>query len=410
MSHLSVGFKVTLFLLTICLLVGMPAVVSAEENTNPTYSIRDLSITPATLMPGDTGTLMFTLVNAGPSPMIIDKVSIRDTQKNLQSKYDLGSLGSIGSNNTMTITVPIVAGEREGIFYPYISITLMEKKSLGLDSPAVSLRYPFNVVVDSSSLSLSINQRPDVFKSDTTEILGITLGNLRANKIDAVQLTVSGNGVSCEEGVVYVGSLDSGQMSSAFLTVTSSDETTEIILEAKYRNGGNWHTDYLKIPVTGGELRTGAELVINNVGITYSGSQVIVVGDVNNAGLTSAKGLVVTVEGATAVQPYPAYVVGSLDPDGLSEFEVTFNRPEVPSVTLCFTYKDEFGNTYMQKEFFPLDPLEESESPVSSPSGLSSGGNNTAATVIAVILIILFAVVVIRVWKNSDLLPKKRHR
>lgn len=410
MSFHRAGFKIILLLLMLCLLAGGIATVSAEEHISPAYSIRDLSITPVTLMPGDTGTLTFTLVNAGTKPMIIDRISIRDPQNNLKSRYDLSSLGSLGANNTMTVTLPMVAGEKEGIFYPYISVTLVEKKSLSSDSYTVSFKYPFNVVVDSSSLSLSINQRPDIFNPDTTEVLGVTLGNLRANKIDAVQLTVSGNGVSCEEGAVYVGSLEPGQMSAAFLTVTSSDETTEIMLEAKYRNGGNWHTDFLKIPVTGGELRTGAELVINNVGITYPGSQVVVAGDVNNAGLTSAKGLVVTVDGATAVQPYPAYVVGSLDPDGLSEFEVTFIRPEIASVTLCFTYKDEFGNTYVQKELFPLDPLDDPKSSISSSSGISSEGNNTAATVIAVILIVLFTVIVIRVWKNSKLLPKKRQR
>ena len=402
------SLKIIILLLSLCLLAGGTAVVSADGNLTPAYSIRDVSLTPSTLMPGDTGTLTFTIVNAGDVPMVIDKVAIRDAESNLKSQYDVSSLGAVGANNSLTVTIPVTAGVQEGSFYPYIYVSLKQRAISDLsDIHVFSLKYPFHVVVDSSSLSLSINQRPDVFESDTTEILGVMLGNLRANKIDAVQLTVSGNGVSCEEGSVYVGSLEPGQTNSAYLTVTTSDETTEIMLEAKYRNGDNWHTDYLKIPVTGGELRTGAELVINNVEVSNFDSKITIVGDVNNAGLSSAKGLVVTVEGAEAVQPYPAYVVGSLDPDGLSEFQVTFTRPTGSSVTLCFTYKDEFGNTSVQKEHITVNIPEEDSS---SSVPVSSGGNSTAATVIAIILIVLLAAVVICVWKNGGLLPKKRQK
>ncbi len=237
----------------------------------------------------------------------------------------------------MTLTFPITANEKEGTFYPSLSVELSN------NIQNTFIKYPFAVTVDSKSVSLSVVERPEYFEPDTTQVVGLSIGNLRSNQIDSVTVTASGEGVSCEEGMVFAGSLTPGSSKDVFLTVITSDKTEEISLDVSCKNGANWHTESLTIPVEGGELKTGAELFINNVEVTTSAGYTTITGDVNNAGLATAKGLVVTLEGAEAVQPYPVFVIGSLDSDGLSEFELTFKDAESDSVNLVFTYKDENG-------------------------------------------------------------------
>ena len=297
----------------------------------------------------------------------------------------------------MTLTFPITANEKEGTFYPSLSVELSN------NIQNTFIKYPFAVTVDSKFVSLSVVERPEYFEPDTTQVVGLSIGNLRSNQIDSVTVTASGEGVSCEEGMVFAGSLTPGSSKDVFLTVITSDKTEEISLDVSCKNGANWHTESLTIPVEGGELKTGAELFINNVEVTTAVGYTTITGDVNNAGLSTAKGLVVTLEGAEAVQPYPVFVIGSLDSDGLSEFELTFKDAESDSVNLVFTYKDENGNTYVQKESAPI-----STSP--SVGNSTTGGNPVLAGIAVVLLILIVGGAVFLVWKKGNLIPKKEKK
>ena len=349
-------------------------------------------------MPGETGQLVVVLTNTGDTPLTIYKVAITDSWDVVSvTPPALKSLGSIGLGKSMTLTFPITANEKEGTFYPSLSVELSN------NIQNTFIKYPFAVTVDSKSVSLSVVERPEYFEPDTTQVVGLSIGNLRSNQIDSVTVTASGEGVSCEEGMVFAGTLTPGSSKDVFLTVITSDKTEEISLDVSYKNGANWHTESLIIPVEGGELKTGAELFINNVEVTTAVGYTTITGDVNNAGLSTAKGLVVTLEGAEAVQPYPVFVIGSLDSDGLSEFELTFKEPESDNISLVFTYKDENGNTYVQKETAAL-------STSSSTSNSTSGGNPILAGIAVVLLILIVGGAVFLVWKKGNLIPKKEKK
>ena len=358
-----------------------------------------LSLTPSTLMPGETGQLVVTLQNNGMTPLTIYKIAITDSWDVVSVNHPaLKTLGSISSGKSMTLVFPITANDAEGTFYPALSIELSN------NIQNTFIKYPFAVTVDSKSVSLSVTERPEVFEADTTQVVGLSIGNLRSNQIDSVVVTASGEGVSCEEGMVFAGSLAPGQSSEVFLTVITSEKTESINLDVSYKNGANWHTDTLTIPVEGGELKTGADLFVNNIEITSGTSHTTITGDVNNAGLQTAKGLVVSLDGAEAVQPYPVFVVGSLDADGLSEFELTFTNPESDVLDLIFTYKDENGNTYVQEETVSISAVQ------SSVNGGMSGGNPVAAGVAVVLLILIIGGAVFLVWKKGNLIPKKENK
>ena len=365
--------------------------------TDPSCDV-SLSLTPSTLMPGETGQLVVTLHNSGTTPLTIYKVAITDSWDVVSVTHPaLKTLGSIGVGKSMTLTFPITANDVEGTFYPSLSIELSN------NIQNTFIKYPFAVTVDSKSVSLSVTERPEVFEPDTTQIVGLSIGNLRANQIDSVVVTASGEGVSCEEGMVFAGAIAPGASSDVFLTVITSEKTESINLDVSYKNGANWHTDTLTIPVEGGELKTGAELFVNNIEITSGASYTTITGDVNNAGLQTAKGLVVSLNGAEPLQPYPVFVVGSLDADGLSEFELTFTNPESDSLDLIFTYKDDNGNTYVQEETVSISAVQSAGSAV-------SGGNPVAAGIAVVLLILIVGGAVFLVWKKGNLIPKKEQK
>ena len=365
--------------------------------TDPSCDV-SLSLTPSTLMPGETGQLVVTLHNSGTTPLTIYKVAITDSWDVVSVTHPaLKTLGSISPTKSMTLTFPITANDVEGTFYPSLSIELSN------NIQNTFIKYPFAVTVDSKSVSLSVTERPEVFEPDTTQIVGLSIGNLRANQIDSVVVTASGEGVSCEEGMVFAGAIAPGASSDVFLTVITSEKTESINLDVSYKNGANWHTDTLTIPVEGGELKTGAELFVNNIEITSGASYTTITGDVNNAGLQTAKGLVVSLNGAEPLQPYPVFVVGSLDADGLSEFELTFTNPESDSLDLLFTYKDDNGNTYVQEETVSISAVQSAGSAV-------SGGNPVAAGIAVVLLILIVGGAVFLVWKKGNLIPKKEQK
>ena len=375
---------------------------SAATITEPSYSIQSLTVTPGTLLPGESGQLQFTIQNAGLTPLVIDKISVTDSENVISVKHPaITSLGAIGAGKSLTITLPISAKDVDGTFYPTLYVDFKYDSATNLQY--TYLKYPFAVTVDSKSVSLSVTERPEVFEPDTTQIVGLSIGNLRANQIDSVVVTASGEGVSCEEGMVFAGAIAPGASSDVFLTVITSEKTESINLDVSYKNGANWHTDTLTIPVEGGELKTGAELFVNNIEITSGASYTTITGDVNNAGLQTAKGLVVSLNGAEPLQPYPVFVVGSLDADGLSEFELTFTNPESDSLDLIFTYKDDNGNTYVQEETVSISAVQSAGSAV-------SGGNPLAAGIAVVLLILIVGGAVFLIWKKGNLIPKKEQK
>ena len=394
------SFKL-LFVTAVIALIFIGAGSSATI-TEPSYSVSSLTVTPGTLVPGETGQLQFTITNTGLTPLVIDKVSVTDSDGVISVKHPaITSLGAIGIGKSLTVTLPISAKDVEGTFYPTLYVDFKYDSATNLQY--TYLKYPFAVTVDSKSVSLSVTERPEIFEPDTTQLVGLSIGNLRANPIDSVVVTASGEGVSCEEGMVFAGTLAPGASSEVFLTVITSDKTESINLDVSYKNGANWHTDTLTIPVEGGELKTGAELFVNNVEITSGAAYTTITGDVNNAGLQTAKGLVVSLNGAEPLQPYPVFVVGSLDADGLSEFELTFTNPESDSLDLLFTYKDDNGNTYVQEETVSISAVQSAGSAV-------SGGNPVAAGIAVVLLILIIGGAVFLVWKKGNLIPKKEKK
>jgi hypothetical protein len=94
----------------------------------------------------------------------------------------------------------------------------------------------------------------------------------------------------------------------------------------------------------------GAQIVVNNIESSSSGSTTTLKGDVTNNGLTAAKSVLVTVGSpATPVNPNPVYAIGNLEPDDFSSFEVTYSATGPGAIPLIVEYKDAEGNVFEEK-------------------------------------------------------------
>jgi len=92
--------------------------------------------------------------------------------------------------------------------------------------------------------------------------------------------------------------------------------------------------------------------------VITEGGHYKVTGDVTNAGLEDAKSVLVTSGSpAVPVDPFRVYVVGSLEPDDFSGFEVTFTAEDADFVPLLIYYKDDDGyNRLFVEEKMNGDP------------------------------------------------------
>ena len=98
----------------------------------------------------------------------------------------------------------------------------------------------------------------------------------------------------------------------------------------------------------------------------------------SNAGLEVANSVVISVgEGAEPVNPYREYVVGSLQPDDFSSFEITFLAENTTEVQVLVNYRDVDGNPAMRTTPVVIPPK-------SSAKEQSTG---VSAPMIAIILV-----------------------
>lgn len=383
-----------LFLVLFCILSFAGAVTadSATASDAAGLIISDLKVYPGTLMPGEEGTAYVTVKNTGVYSVFTEGITVYSAKGVKVTTYDQ-SVGNLNPGDSITIAFALKAGSECGTFYPYVTINYYYNPGNGNIHNFAKL--PVSVIVDNKAVSISVLNRPDVFQPETTQTLSLIVGNLRSNDIEGVEISVSGTGVTSREGKVFIGSIPANSSGEAAITVLTTEETNEVILTVNYRNGANWHSESIKLPLSAGTSKTSADLVINNIEIKQEINYTSVTGDVNNAGLTTAKAVVISTKDTTEAGPYPEYVVGSLDTDGLSEFTVTF-RTDNPKVLLYITYKDIIGNEYIQTKEVTLSTL--SDNP-------SVSVNMNSGSILPTVLIILAALAVLAVgiiaWRKG---------
>ena len=396
--------RIAVFILIAVTCMLAPALAeSSSDAAAANVAVTDIDIVPQVFMQDDMGTIKIGITNSGSEPVSISRAEILSSDLKVINYQTYDSVGSLGSGNSMEFTFQIQADARDGMYFPMFYLDFTD---------AGSLRYPIPIKVDDTPIIVTIIDAPDSFSPDAEDEITLSVSNPRESVINGVTVTPSGEGIAITQSGIFIGTLEPDQEKTAIFEVTAAKPTT-LSFDVSYRNGANQHHSTLALPVTIGDRKVAAELVVNNVEITQAGSSMTIGGDVTNAGLKDAKSVMVTVGSpAEAVDPNPVYVIGALEPDDFSSFEVTYTiHGTSSSIPLIIEYRDEDGKIF--KETIPISSgsvgnvPEDSKIQSSSPSrnrpggmmGFGSGLGRIPILEIAVIVIVAIGALV--AWRKG---------
>jgi len=373
-----------LFILALCaaLALASPAAAATAD-----IAVVSSSLDPPVMMSGDTGTLTIVVQNNGADPVAIQ--SARLYGKGVVPTTDpYLAVGEIGGGNTRSFTFTVRADAGEGTFYPTFILDFRD---------GGSLRYPVLIQVEDTPLSISMVKKPDAFSEGRTAGITLMVGNPRPNAVSGVQVVPEGTGFSVTPSSGFVGGLEPDASGTVTFNLTPETET-DVTFRVVWRNGINTHTTDLVLPVTFGEDKKRANPVITNVEVTPISGGYRIVGDVMNAGLESARSVMIApASPAIPIDPFRVYVVGTLDPDDISSFEVTLRvDAAVEDVPLVVEYRDDDGNLYTSTRTVGLGggtvaPVKEEE----------SGGFPVLGAVVVLLIALGVAGAIYHSWKRT---------
>jgi len=372
-------------LLLLCALGGLALPVQAVPAD---VTVTSTVVDPQVLMKGDTGTITISVQNTGKESVAIRSARLSDN--NIQILHDpYPSVGEIGAGNTKLFTFPIRTYAADGTYFPGFVLDFLD---------GGSLRYPIPVTVESSELQVALLKKPDAFSPGRTADVTLRVGNPRSAGVTGVSVVPEGEGFSVTPSSAFIGALGADQSATVTFNITP-EQASEIEFRVLYKNGVNTHTASLMLPVTFSTDKKQAYLVLTNIEAEPRAGGYRIVGDVINAGLENARSIVITAgEGAVPMDPYRMYVVGSLDPDDFSSFEVTFRVQEgVTAVPLVIEYRDENGNLYTSTAMVDITGA--------GSTVVEQGEYPTAALGLLILLVIGIAGIVAYSWRRARVNP-----
>ena len=322
------------------LLATIAGTASADESSGSSYlAITGVSSDPAVFMYGDMGTITVKVKNTGTTSVQYQRAELfsKDVQILNDDAYD--TTGFIGAGNEIEYVFYVKAISPDGIYYPRFYLDMKGSDSISYNIP---------VKIENTGLVISALNAPDYYQEGISKKINIRVGNPRDGAVSGVTVEVKGD-VTTTQTSQFIGGLDAGASANVEFEVTPVSEGTMTFV-ATYRNGMTTHTSELSLPVVFGESKKSPIPIINNVEIKDSGSYKTLSGDITNAGIEDAKSVMLTVGSpAVPVDPYKTYVIGSLDSDDFSSFELTF-KSDAEEIPVLITYKDASGNTYSKTE------------------------------------------------------------
>ncbi|KDE55238.1 COG1361 S-layer family protein [Methanoculleus sp. MH98A] len=374
--------------LIISLLCAAIALVAPVSAAPADVTVVSSSLDPSVLMKGDTATLTVVVQNNGAEPVAIRNARLYGAEVvPLSDPYP--SVGELGAGNSKTFTFTVQAGRREGTFYPTFVLDFRDG--------AGSLRYPVPVQVEDTPLSASVISKPDAFAASRTADITVRVGNPRPNAASGVQVIPQGSGFSVTPTGGFIGALAPDASGTVTFNLTPTAET-DVTFRVVWRNGINTHTTDLMLPVAFGEDKKQADPVITNVEVTPIAGGYRIVGDVMNAGLESARSVLVTPGApATPIDPFRVYVVGTLDSDDISSFEVTFTTDgTVEEIPVVVEYRDDDGNRYTSTRMVGLG-----SAPAPIDEQREDGGFPVVGLIVVVLVALGIAGAIYYSWKRT---------
>jgi len=358
-------FLILLGLIACCPLVSLAGAQQIGEGAAQ-VTVSGVEINPGVFFEGDTGIITIEIVNNGQESVAIRRATMYDADISiLSSSYDTTT--TVGAGNRMQFTFTIKADVPPGIYYPSFSLDFRD---------AGYLRYPVQIRVENDPLEISVLNKPDTYSAGRKEQIDIMVGNPRDNSVGSVIVHFHGTSLDPAPSSYFIGTLDPDKAQKISFNITPEERTVlEIVVD--YKNGINPHSAVVTLPIIFGESKRQADPILSNILVEYESGKYTLTGDVTNAGLEVANSVVLSAgEGAEPVNPYREYVVGSLQPDDFSSFELTFLAENTSKVQVTVNYRDVDGNPYQRSTPVVIPPK----------NNANEGSPGIAPAMIAVIL------------------------
>ncbi|MHC1574548.1 MAG: COG1361 S-layer family protein [Candidatus Methanogasteraceae archaeon] len=407
--------KKILIVLLSTLLIAFAPLIHAETEIEPTIVV-DYAVDPATLMPGDIGTVTITLFNGATDEV----VHVTETR----SGGNITEMEAFDMN--AYIASASLAGDKEGV----IAVTSDAYTSVGLIGPSDStnfvyeikadesasdgthflrfeliggsnmeaFRYRIPVKIDETKLKLVASSIPStVVRGVSTITLDVV--NLRSSNISGVVVTPMGSDLAFNATEFYVGSVppkDSVALAINIDTTSSTAGRKDLTFTARYTNGDTVHESDLAASIT---VVDRSILILTGITTEHTSPWYTITGDVNNLGATDLSGVVVAIgaaDGVTPKQPYPEYFIGELESDDFGSFELSAELNDgIESVPLTIEYRDANRAYIVQHESIDVE-----NSGAAAAARRSSGGMSTGMIVLIVLAGLLVIGVIAYSWKK----------
>ena len=386
-SHLFVKAHNIVFLYIILILFCSIPVTSDPiefENAAAQISIANVAISPSHPFEDDIITVTVTIQNTGTQPVAISRAELYSKELTIMNQHIYASVGSVGAGNTMEFTFSVRANAQDGIHYLWFYLDFRD---------AGSLQYHIPVTISNTPVVVSVIDTPAIFQQNGEETITISVGNPRENTLNGVFVQISGAGITSTRSTYFIGALPADESREVSCDLTAA-QSTDLLITTTYQTGINKHQNELVIPITVGSGGKSASLIINNVELDAETSGYHKIsGDVNNAGLKTAEAVVVTTGyPATPIEPYRNYVIGSLNPDDFSSFDLTFTADDMSQIPVIAAYKDRSGTVFSETFTLNLSHAFEENKAAKNPD---------SSPVIYVVLIVLAGAVLYVAWKRG---------
>ena len=359
-----------ILLIAVCCVVACASAASVVSTSDGIYQthVTSVKLDPEVFFPYETGTIAVTLTNSGNQTVTLSQPDILETHIAVSNRASFNTNVRLGPGSTMTYPFRVTVSGEDGTYFPIFTVSTTE---------AGSISYPFQLEVDSKGIDAIVVDRPDNFVVGKKDSINLSLVNSRNGVITDIIVTPSGNGTTVSPRQKFIATLPAGSSQMATFQVTP-DLASDLTFHITYHNGNNDHAIDEVLPLNIGEDKMAAVPVVNNIVLTSAGSSYKLTGDVNNAGITDAKSMVLTVgTPVRPVEPYADYAIGSLASDDFSSFTLTFMSTDLSNIPIQITWKDADGNSFSTVK--NLD-LRYNSGSTSSSTGTGSSGSSSSTT------------------------------
>ncbi|MFZ1129075.1 hypothetical protein [Methanoregula sp.] len=333
---------------------------STSIDNSALVTVTNVVMNPEVFFPYEEGTITVTLANAGTSAIGLTNPTILSNKVHIVQEDNLGTTTYIGAGSTVSYSFVVTADPPDGTNYALFTVGTVG---------GGPIHYPIPIIVSSAPLKAVISDSPAPFSLSTPGNVTMSLINCRDGSLQNIEVTAEGIGADVSPQQVFIASLEADNSSEVNFEITPHQDSN-VTFYVTYQNGDNDHNVNVTLPVTLGVDKAAAVPILNDVALTTSGSDYDITGDITNAGVSDADGVVVTVGSpAKGTGTYPVYAIGSIASDDSGSFEVTFTSSDLSSVPVVIRWKDANGDDYSLTN--TLDLSSSSGSGNATPAGSS---------------------------------------